>query len=101
MTKWEYKTLVRGRRWDIDNYLPDAPWMIAKDWSIDIDKTLKELGDEGWELVAVTSESDYLGGHKGSTNRLVTGTGDTQSESIDYAGFTSHELWVFKRVRPG
>jgi len=44
------------------------------------------LGDEGWELVAISSRSGYLGGYGGNT-------------SPDYAGFTNNEIWVFKRPK--
>jgi hypothetical protein len=81
MAKWEYKTIYRSRGWDKDKEYPKAPWMYATDWNIDIDKTLKELGDEGWELVAVTPRSSYMGGQGGTLTK-------------DFAGFTSDEVWV-------
>ena len=88
MTTWEYKTVYRSRGWDVDK--PGDPknsWMAGTDWDIDIEKKLKELGEEGWELVAVTPRSGYLGG---KWSGYV---------SVDFAGFTSEELWVFKREK--
>ncbi|MEW6028744.1 MAG: hypothetical protein ACOYZ8_00800 [Chloroflexota bacterium] len=91
MTKWEYKTIVRERGWDKDKTTPKAAWSAATNWNVDIDKTLKELGEEGWELVAVTSRSNYLGGFREGSNWV--------NYMGDYAGFTSHETWVFKRPK--
>jgi hypothetical protein len=86
--KWEYKTIVRRRSWD---YGKDAKgkrhdWLMEpEEWNINILVELTNLGDEGWELVAVVPRSDSLGGNfKDSYTR-------------DYAGFTTSELWVFKR----
>jgi len=50
-----------------------------KPWDNDIPNKLARLGDEGWELVAITPRSSVLGD--------------------PFAGFTSEELWVFKRPR--
>jgi hypothetical protein len=49
-----------------------------------IAEAMKALGDLGWELVAISPRSSYLGGHSGTS-------------SDDCAGFTSEEIWVFKR----
>jgi hypothetical protein len=42
MQKWEYKTIIRTRGWNKDGG--------AKPFDIDIDATLAELGEAGWEL---------------------------------------------------
>ncbi len=73
MQKWEYKLLFRGRA--IKDF-----WTGAKPWNQDIEASLPALGEEGWELVAVVPRSS------------IVGTGA--------AGFTSDELWVFKRPKP-
>lgn len=86
-TKWEYKIVARGRGFGEDRSTKNAPWMVARDWNVDMEKMLPTLGDEGWELVAITSRSSYLGGAEYSTS------------SKDYAGFTDGELWVFKRPK--
>jgi hypothetical protein len=86
MQRWEYKTFLRSRGFDQDKRLPKAPWQVGTDWDVDIDKVLMELGNDGWELVAVTPRSSYLGG------------GPTVGGN-NFAGFTSNELWVFKRPR--
>lgn len=85
MQKWEYKTIVRSRGWDKPKRggLLGCAYMAATDWDLDPNSFLKELGDDGWELVAVTPRSSVLGG-----------TGE-----VDYAGFISQELWVFKRPK--
>lgn len=85
-TKWEYKIIARDRGFDVDKSKKNLPWMMATDWDIDMEKILPTLGDEGWELVAITSRSGYLGGN-------------TTISYNDYAGFTSNEIWVFKRPR--
>lgn len=70
MQKWEYKTIRRQRR--IRGFLG-----ALTDWNIDIDSMLPQLGEEGWELVAVSNRSSVSG--------------------VGYAGVTNDELWVFKR----
>jgi hypothetical protein len=74
MTKWEYKTVLRTR-------LPFNK--IATDWDVDITKQLAELGDQGWELVAIEARCD-------------------RAYSIDGRvefGATSNDVWVFKRPK--
>jgi hypothetical protein len=48
-------------------------------WDNDIPKKLRDLGEQGWELVAISPRSDFTGNH--------------------LAGVTTEELWVFKRPR--
>ncbi|RYZ78060.1 MAG: hypothetical protein EOP06_29745 [Proteobacteria bacterium] len=72
MQKWEYGTLRRTRT----TYAHKAsPWSIEP-----IEPTLTIWGQEGWELVCMTSEA-----------------GQTSAAG---AGFTSEEVWVFKRPLP-
>lgn len=78
MHKWQYFTLTRGRSikgsWT-------GVYAEADSWDVNIEESLTKLGEEGWELIAVVSESSIAGTHG--------------------AGFTSNELWVFKRPKPG
>jgi hypothetical protein len=87
MQKWEYYTLVRERTWEP---VKGTAYAKAGKWNVGIDDTLAELGEQGWELVSVASRSSYLG----SPTSMVT-----NAMSTDYAGFTSSEIWVFKRPK--
>jgi hypothetical protein len=69
MKKWEYKTIERSRNFRL---LSDP-----SKWSQEIQDTLTDLGDEGWELVTVVTRSAYAG--------------------ISSTGFTTDEMWVLKR----
>jgi hypothetical protein len=89
MQKWEYMTILRFRVWDTDKEVARAPWQKGVAWNIDIGKKLAELGEQGWELVTVTPRSSYLGGKESCVGGIA----------LDYAGFTSEELWVFKRQK--
>jgi len=106
MQKWEYKTLVRQRSWDV---VPNQNRCYATRWnvleedttqlpeSITLIERAKQLGEEGWELVAVVPFSSVLGGthiEEEHSRRPVA-----VSFSQDYAGFTTEEKWVFKRPR--
>jgi hypothetical protein len=73
MTKWEYKYELRKR---------DA---VAKQWDNDIAAKLSTFGSEGWELVCISPRSGDLNSANLCTNHYST------------AGFTTEELWVFKR----
>jgi hypothetical protein len=73
MQKWDYKTIRRRRG------LKALRGRIT-DWDVNVVSMLPQLGDEGWELVAVTSRSSTFG--------------------LGYAGMTNDELWVFKRPKP-
>jgi hypothetical protein len=86
MQKWEYMTILRTRGWDSDKENPKGSWMVGTNWDVDIKMKLEELGEQGWELISVIPRSSYLG------TRSYTG-------SDDFAGFTSDELWVFKRQK--
>ncbi len=69
MKKWEYKTIERSRSYKM---LADP-----NKWSRDIQNTLTDLGDEGWELITVVTRSAFTG--------------------ISSTGFTTDEMWVLKR----
>jgi hypothetical protein len=85
MQRWEYKLVVRAREFERHDEFKFAPTQ----WTVDIAKTAEELGNEGWELVAVTPRSD-----------LLRAPGAAQDDApAEMAGFTSTELWVFKRPR--
>jgi hypothetical protein len=73
MTKWEYKYELRHRD------------VVKKQWDNDIASKLNDLGAEGWELVAISPRSGEMNSANQGTNHYST------------AGFTTEELWVFKR----
>lgn len=85
MQRWEYKLVVRAREFERHDEFKFAPGQ----WTVDIAKTAEELGNEGWELVAVTPRSDLLRASSGIATEVP----------IEMAGFTSTELWVFKRPK--
>lgn len=68
MQRWEYKTIVRKREVGL--------FRIGR-WDMEPKELLAGLGDEGWELVAITPQAGALGAQA--------------------AGVTSEELWIFKR----
>lgn len=80
--KWEYKRVLQSRSWDRDT---SGKWYKGSSWSPPIDQILV-LGEEGWELVSVVPVSTYLGNWSGADAR-------------DFAGFTSEQLWIFKRPK--
>ncbi len=73
MTRWEYKYELRHR---------DA---VKKQWDNDIAGKLSTLGAEGWELVCISPRSGDMNSADLCTSHYST------------AGFTTEELWVFKR----
>jgi hypothetical protein len=71
MLKWEYKIVHRVR--GVQEEKTGA-------WDVPISEQLRTLGQEGWELVAVTPRStDARPGH---------------------GGVTTEEQWIFKRPLP-
>jgi hypothetical protein len=85
MQKWEYKILYRSRGTTSPQKLGQIE---ATTWDVpDMGPKLQSLGAEGWELVSVWPESK-LG--------YVTVEGSLL-KSVDLAGITTHEMWVFKR----
>ena len=108
MNKWEYKIVHRNRQWTRESEYSKAldsrvcggtewwycdPNGAAMDFA-DLDEWqnyVNKLGAEGWELVAVEPVSDFLDANNSVISSKV-------STSCEYAGFTSSDNWVFKRV---
>jgi hypothetical protein len=97
---WEYKTITRSRGFERVQD-SDSPFSFhrAGDWTqwfednvelaapVDVLKRINVLGAQGWELVSVVPRSSMTGA-------------EGHAFSPDWAGFTSDDLWVFKRARP-
>ena len=79
MQKWEYKLVLRTRGWERNKGLLAEEGFHSTGWNLNIEEMLPGLGNDGWELVAVTPRS----GNYGQT----------------WAGMTNEELWVFKRPK--
>jgi hypothetical protein len=88
--KWEYKVLSRGRNAEyaypnlgLVGGVKVSDWSYSEDGKeigkLDLVVKLRELGDAGWELVSAVPMSGGTGG--------------------DFAGFTSHVIWIFKRLK--
>lgn len=82
MQRWEHKTVLRHCGWQ---EMKGYAYMQRTEWLPPIDEVLA-LGQEGWELVAAVPLSGILGGQE---------TVDWKSD--DFAGFTTDQLWVFRR----
>jgi hypothetical protein len=97
--KWEYKTILRIR-----NAKKDGSPRYADKWDVKIEEQLPGLGEEGWELIAVSPRSGVLGGvmfpDASYTRDALISAIASHPYSGDYAGFTDEELWVFKRPKP-
>jgi hypothetical protein len=89
MQTWEYKSIYRSRGFNDIERNSKVQW--AGDWTLydndgtklstsDVIKASNELGKQGWELVAISPRSGVL------------------SPFGAVAGFTSEEVWVFKRL---
>jgi hypothetical protein len=91
MQKWEYKIVKRTRNWaatDKDSFCFEGGEFengVTKS-DDDFGMFINSMGDDGWELINVIPESDFLGGHYSSS-------------SGDYAGFTSTEKYLFKKPK--
>lgn len=108
--KWEYIIVVRSRGYTVENgFLKPTDW---RDWISKIGydpveftdrfvDVINSLGEVGWELVGVSPRSGFGGFHQTTgfvATGLITGTsGSTQGFNSDFAGFTSEEVWSFKR----
>jgi hypothetical protein len=68
MQRWEYLALTRKRNKGIIN---------ISSWKEDVVPQLPKLGEDGWELVAVSPHAGIIGA----------------------SGTTTEELWVFKRPK--
>ena len=113
MQKWEYMYIFKTRGWQgrkkDEFYNQPSDWENAiytstgvTEWKGDkFINLLTKLGEDGWELVSVSPRSDFLGGLStvyGFTSNLVGG-GKTEGYSSDFAGYTSTEMWTFKRPK--
>jgi len=83
--KWEYRTMLRAyrtlrpEREKGKDYLSGMPGLNK--WNVDIAQMLPDIGNEGWELAAISSR--------------------TSTYSIDgQSGLETEEVWVFKRPKP-
>ena len=86
---WEYKDIVASRTFTAPDTTNGAVW--ANDWNqwaedgkalpapVNMLAKLKDLGDQGWELVSVTPTSSAAG--------------------TWISGATTHEIWLFKRPK--
>jgi hypothetical protein len=110
MPKWEYKTLFFSRGWEAKRQDKNETFHMPGAWNVWWEnnvrlpdpvepwKKLNELGGQGWELVGVVAQSDYLGGASQiSGNTDFGGFGRTSGITTDYAGFTTGVEYVFKR----
>jgi hypothetical protein len=81
--KWQYRLVTRWRQ---SQYQERTNTYGSDDWTGDLGGLdgLNALGEAGWELVTVVPRSDIAGGNS----------------QQNWAGWTSTELWVFKRPRP-
>lgn len=68
MARWEYLVRVRHR---------DQGLLKSRKWQDDIVGELPRLGDDGWELVAISPQAGAMGSQ----------------------GVTTEEVWVFKRPK--
>lgn len=107
MQRWEYLEVLKSRGWkderNGEGWYMEGKWVnrIISDGGEKLSEgesmhaILKMLGQEGWELVAITPRSSRLGGsdERHSDKGVAI--------SADYAGFTSEEVWVFKRPKGG
>lgn len=96
MQKWEYRTVTRRRGWKTAGL--NKSWFEATNWDEPMTTLLTELGDAGWELVSVTSGSSVLGALKANMSEMKMGA-VSRSDSVDFAGFTDTEQWIFKRPK--
>jgi hypothetical protein len=108
MQKWEYLTINRRRGWrrtgENANYSEAAEWV---NWVSGVPdarnfyEILEDLGEQGWELVAISDRSGMMGTYVECNNELFSGTGTITIPALDFAGFTNNEAWVFKRPKEG
>jgi hypothetical protein len=112
MQKWEYLYIWRSRgwgplekdqlynwsgsKWEVKVYHSDAE---PEHWDGDFAPLLDKLGDQGWELVGITPRASVLGLPGKVAGSLTNGSGVMQGWSTDYAGYTTDEIWAFKRPK--
>lgn len=81
--KWEYRILYRNRSLDKQSQYANkaTEWEYLEEGKsigkLDINAKLRELGDNGWELVGISALS---------ANPMIP-------------GFSTEETWVFKRAK--
>ena len=105
MQKWEYKYLTRRRGVkapDQDGFSDPTEWSPNIEWA-----EIELLGEQGWELVAITSLSDYGGRVRSGT--WNTGDYDTEIAGLKHglvnthgpvvAGMTTSQTFYFKRPK--
>ena len=115
MQKWEYLLVFRRR--GLLGVEKDQSVHRPQDWINDVWSSkgeeewkgdrffdlLNRLGDQGWELVSVSTLSDWAGGVNSIAGAMSsfggTGVGQTQGITVDLAGFSTAEKWVFKRPK--
>jgi hypothetical protein len=113
--KWEYLTVYihRASDWlqgEKSSYATGTDWRVkiqsskgAEVWAGSHESLIDWLGERGWELVSVSPRSDYLGGMSfiSGNSLLLDGSGrvSTKGEIRDFAGWTSCEVWAFKRPK--
>jgi hypothetical protein len=100
MQKWEYLQIYKVRGWE-DRKARET-WREAGEWTNYLETPagrkqieskgqqglLDKLGEEGWELISISPRSDCLGGFP-----------EYSGGTADIAGFTSQEVWIFKRPK--
>jgi hypothetical protein len=115
MQKWEYIFIYRERgaeRKNIDDYfVSPEKWNNSIVFQNGEEEEIKEsfvifinkLGEQGWELISVTPSSKFAGGLSsvsGDTSvQWGSGYGNISGQTVDLAGFTSTEEYIFKRIK--
>jgi hypothetical protein len=85
MKKWEYKWVLRSR--GLEAYKTKLV-NGSTAWDKKLEDFMIEAGEEGWELVSVVPRSSFSG-------QFGPGSG----MSGDFAGFTTEEVYIFKREK--
>lgn len=99
MQRWEYKYLYRSRGIVASNngYLDCGPWNPPLPF-----EDFQRLGEEGWELVAVKTTSDYGGKIDSEFHGAEYGSGALTAVMVSgkvVSGVTTSETFYFKRPK--
>jgi len=94
--KWEYKRIYARRKWEPvedsqEPYSAGTRFEFMDDERNPIDdfsSHLEQLGEDGWELIAVVPLSNYVGAPQ-----------ILDRYEHELAGFTSHCTYYFKRPK--